>query len=102
MGVIKKIFNFLSGNPCYKKPSKTIKSVEHYAVYQYTDPETMTYQIKYGWHKRTARLMKVGDYALLPKQQSAGLYQRIVAIHGEKSAKTRAMKNNFRKVTRVK
>ena len=102
MSIIKKIFNFLSGNPCYNKPKKPMKAVEHYAVYQYKDPETMTYQIKYGWHKHTARLMKVGEYALLPEPQSAGLYQGIVAIYGVKSAKTRATKDNFRRVTRVK
>jgi|TARA_R110002020_G_scaffold473762_1_gene703524 hypothetical protein len=102
MSMIKKIFNFLSGNPCYKKPKKPIKAVEHYAVYQYTDPSTMTYQIKYGWHKRTAQVMKIGDYARLPEAQAFGLYQGIVALHGEKSAKTRAIKDNLRKVTRIK
>ena len=46
--------------------------------------------------------MKIGDYARLPEAQAFGLYQGIVALHGEKSAKTRAIKDNLRKVTRIK
>ena len=107
--IIKKFLSFISGKPCYKKPTRP---VEHYAVYQSmpSDNDTVSdYQIKYGWHKSTAKRMKVGDYALLPDMQSQSLYQEIVNLHGKKSAKTKAVSKNlhrswfsFRKVTRIK
>ena len=104
--IIKKLFAFLSGKDCYKKP---YRPVEHYAVYQSIPSHGMSngYQIKYGWHKATARKMRVGDYALLPDMQSQGLYQEIIGLHGKKSAKTKAIKDNlkrtsFRKVIRIK
>jgi len=106
--VIKKIFWFLSGSD---QQSKTLAPVEHYATYAHTPSspkkkgKSGSYQISYGWHKNTARKMKVGDYAILPKSQSAGLYQGIVSVYGCKSAKTSAVTlegSHFRKVTRVK
>jgi|TARA_B100001094_G_scaffold110149_1_gene106098 hypothetical protein len=116
--IIKKFFSLISGKSCHKKP---YRPVEHYAVYQFVPEDNNasshswptksdpSYQIKYGWHKSTAKKMKVGDYAFLPEPQSAGLYQGILSIHGDKSAKTKAVpKENhlsivpFRKVTRIK
>jgi len=97
MDVFKKVIKFLLGTPSYQKPTK---AVEHYAVYQCRS--SISTQIKYGWHKETASKMNVGDYACLPEAQAAGLYQGIIATHGRKSAKTKAMKGSMRKVTRVK
>ena len=97
MGIIKKVIGFLFGVTSHTKPTKP---VEHYAVYQYNDGDAK--QIKYGWHKETAVKMSVGDYACLPDAQAAGLYQGILATHGQKSAKTKAIRGSLRKVTRVK
>lgn len=97
MGVIKKVIRFLLGAPSYSKPTR---AVEHYAVYQCNDGSSK--QIKYGWHRKTASKMNVGDYACLPEAQAAGLYQGIVSTHGKKSAKTKSINRSLRKVTRVK
>ena len=97
MGVIKKVIRFLLGAPSYSKPTK---AVEHYAVNQYN--YWSSNQIKYGWHRKTASKMNVGDYACLPEAQAAGLYQGILSTHGKKSAKTKFINRSLRKVTRVK
>jgi hypothetical protein len=97
MDALKKVISFLLGTSSYSKPTK---AVEHYAVYQYNDGSSK--QIEYGWHRKTASKMNVGDYACLPEAQAAGLYHGIVYTHGKKSAKTKFINRSLRKVTRVK
>ena len=105
---IKKFFAAISGKSCYQKPTRPItkRPVEHFAVFQHVSQDGNDCQIKYGWHVKTSKLMKVGDYARLPEAQAAGLYQAIVSQHGAKSAKTKTVfanrAGNMKVVERVR
>ena len=57
---------------------------------------------KYGCTKGTAKLMNVGDYAVLPDGQAPGLYQAIINLYGKKSAKSRSIQGQKKKVWRIK
>jgi hypothetical protein len=90
---IKKFLSAISGKTCYQKPLKPMskRPIEHFAIFQHVSQDGNDCQIKYGWHVKTSKLMKVGDYARLPEAQAAGLYQAIISKYGAKSAKTRTV-----------